>query len=159
MTRSTISPSHSAVHRPFQKVSLPGLAMELVAIHEHAAAGKHHVGHAFDIDAFKHGVIHAHVVGLGADGVLAVGVKDHKIGVTANSHGAFLRVETEDPGRSRGYQLDKAVHAEASFAHAARIDQAHAVLDSGAAVGNFGEVVFAHFFLFFEAERAMVGGD
>src|SRR5258708_38184177 len=145
MTRSTISSSHSAVHRPFQKVSLPGLAMELVAIHEHAAAGKHHVGHTFDLDAFKHGVIHAHVVGLGADGVLAVGVKDHKIGVTANSNRSFARVEAENFCRRGGYQLHEAVHAEASFAHAARIDQAHAVLHPGAAVMYFAEVVFAQF--------------
>src|SRR6266568_3436183 len=33
------------------------------------------------------------------------------------------------------------------------------MLDARAAVGNFGEVVFAQFFLFLEAERAVVGGD
>jgi hypothetical protein len=33
------------------------------------------------------------------------------------------------------------------------------VLDAGAAVGNFREVVLAEFFLFLEAEGAVVGGD
>ena len=33
------------------------------------------------------------------------------------------------------------------------------MLDAGAAVGNFGEVVLAEFFLFLEAEGAVVGGD
>ena len=33
------------------------------------------------------------------------------------------------------------------------------MLDAGAAVGDFGEVVFAHFFLFLEAKRAVIGGD
>ena len=33
------------------------------------------------------------------------------------------------------------------------------MLDAGAAVGNFGEVVAAHFFLFLEAERAVIGRD
>ena len=33
------------------------------------------------------------------------------------------------------------------------------MLDAGAAVGNFGEVIFAEFFLFLEAERTVIGGD
>ena len=33
------------------------------------------------------------------------------------------------------------------------------MFDAGAAVGNFGEVVLAEFFLFLEAERAVIGGD
>ena len=33
------------------------------------------------------------------------------------------------------------------------------MLDAGAAVGDFGEVVAAQFFLFLEAEWAMVGGN
>src|SRR3989442_10416161 len=33
------------------------------------------------------------------------------------------------------------------------------MLDAGAAIGNFGEVVLAEFFLFLEAEGAVVGGD
>src|SRR6059058_4792112 len=41
----------------------------------------------------------------------------------------------------------------------ASVNEAQAVLDAGTAVGNFGEVVLAEFFLFLEAERAMVGGN
>jgi len=33
------------------------------------------------------------------------------------------------------------------------------VLDAGAAIGNFREVVFAQFFLFLEAEGAVIGGN
>ena len=33
------------------------------------------------------------------------------------------------------------------------------MLDARAAVGNLGEVVFAQFLLFLEAERAVIGGD
>jgi len=43
--------------------------------------------------------------------------------------------------------------------HASGVDEAEAMLNAGAAVGNFGEVVAAQLFLFFEAERAVVGGD
>src|SRR5262249_21303216 len=37
-------------------------------------------------------------------------------------------------------------------------NEADAMLDAGAAVGNLGEVVPAQLFLFFEAERAVIGG-
>src|SRR5262245_60775769 len=33
------------------------------------------------------------------------------------------------------------------------------MLDAGTAVGNLGEIVFAHFFLLFKTERAVVGRD
>ena len=87
--------SDSAVNSPFQKASLSWLAVEFLSIHNYLAAGKHYVRHAFYPDAFKHRIIHAHVVGLGADGVLAVGVEDDEIGITAYGDGAFARVEAE----------------------------------------------------------------
>src|SRR5690242_18660857 len=43
--------------------------------------------------------------------------------------------------------------------HAASIDEAQAVLDAGAAIGNLGEVILTKFFLLLEAEGAVVGGN
>jgi hypothetical protein len=42
---------------------------------------------------------------------------------------------------------------------AAVVDEAHAVLDAGRAVGDLGEGVLAELLLVLEAERAVVGGD
>src|SRR5262245_49549248 len=39
------------------------------------------------------------------------------------------------------------------------VEKLETIFDSGTAIGNFGEVVFAENFLVFEAERAVVGGD
>ena len=61
-------------------------------------------------------------------------------------------------GRGRD-KFDEAVGGEALSVDAAGVDEAQAVLDARAAVGNFREVVLAQFFLFLEAKRAMVGGD
>ena len=80
-------------------------------------------------------------MGFGADGVFAIGIEDHEIGVAADGDGAFARIEAEEFCRRGGDQFDEAVHAEAALGDAAGVDQAHAVLDAGAAVGNFGEVV------------------
>src|SRR5205807_2137393 len=155
-----ITPSlSSAVDCSLQEVSLSGLAMELVSFHQHAASGEHYVRHAFDLDAFEHRVVHAHVMGLGADGMFTVGIEDHQVGVAANCNGAFTRVEAKDFRRSRRNKLHKTVHAEAPFADSAGIDQAHAMFNAWTSVGNFGEVVFSHLLLLFEAERAMIGGD
>src|SRR6266849_4624267 len=41
----------------------------------------------------------------------------------------------------------------------AGIDQAHAVFDPRAAVGNLGEIVLAQLLLLLVTERAMIGGD
>ena len=42
---------------------------------------------------------------------------------------------------------------------AAGVDEAQAVLDAGAAIRDFGEIVFAQLFLFFHAKGAVIGGD
>src|ERR1700678_4398184 len=94
---------------------------------------------------------------LGADRVLAVGVKDHQISVTAYCDRALARVESEELRGSRGNQFYKSIDAEAASGDAAGINQTHPVLHSRAAVGNFCEVANPHFFLLLEAERAVVG--
>src|SRR6266403_1389077 len=151
--------SHAAVSGAFQEVALSGFTVELIALNDDASTRENYVWHAFDLDAFEHRVIHAHVMSFCADGVLAVGIEDDEISVTANGNCSFARIETENSGRSCRHQLHEAVHAEAAFADSAGIYQAHAVLDSRSAVGNFSEIVFTHFFLLFETERTMVGGN
>src|SRR5260370_2252134 len=151
--------SHAAVSRTLQEVALSGFTVELIAFHHDPTTRKDHIRHAFDLDAFEHGVVHAHVMRFRADGVLAVGIEDDEISITSDRDGSFARIETENPGWSCGDKLHEAVHAKAAFADRAGLHEAHAVLDARSAVGDFGEIVFAHFLLLLETERTMVGGN
>ena len=90
---------------------------------------------------------------------LRLGIENHQIGVAADGDRSFARIEAEQLRRSGRNQFHKTVHTESSAGHAAGVDQAHAMLYARAAVRNFREIVAAHFFLFFETKRAMIGGD
>src|SRR5450755_5093588 len=59
-----------------QKLSLASLAEELVSVYDYSSPRQDHVGHSRDLDSFEHGVVHAHVMRGGADGVLALGIED-----------------------------------------------------------------------------------
>src|SRR6266849_8987055 len=96
---------------------------------------------------------------LGADRVLPVGIKNHKVGITANGNRTLARVEAEELRRSRRNQFHEAIHAETSLRDAAGVDQAHAVLHTGTAVGNLGEIAAPQFLLFLETEWTVIGGD
>src|SRR5262249_14419421 len=62
-----------------------------------------------------------------------------------------------DLRRRRRCQFDEAVQADSLPGNATVIDQAHAILDAGPAIGNLAEVVAAEFLLLLEAERTVVG--
>ena len=99
------------------------------------------------------------MVGPGGDGFFLVRVPEDQVGVGADGNRPLAGIEAKQLGRSRGDQLDEAIRGEAPGVDAARIDQAQAVLDAGAAVGDLGKVVLAHLLLVLVAEGAVVGGD
>src|SRR5205814_6724439 len=111
------------------------------------------------LDSLKHRLLHAHVVSFGADGVFAVRIEDNQVSVAAYRNRSFAWIQAEELCRSGGNQLDKPVHTETALCDASGINQAHAMLDAWAAVGNLREVILPEFFLFFETERAMISGD
>src|SRR5271165_756938 len=150
---------HLRIGRPSQEFSLSGAAHELVSFHHDSSARKNDVRHACDLYAFEHRVVHAHVMRGGANGVLALGVENHQVGVAAYSDRSLARIKAEEFCWGRRNQLDEPVGAEAPAGNASGVNQAHAMLYARTSVGNFREVVAAHFFLFFEAERTMIGGD
>src|SRR5262245_62338464 len=96
-------------------------------------------------------------MGRRADSLFAVRVEDHYVGVRADGDRSFLREQAENLGGGGRGQFDKAVEADAPLRHAVVIDQAHSVLDAGAAVRNLAEIAATQFLLFLVAERAMVG--
>lgn len=71
-------------------------ADEFAGVDDGAAAGKDGLGGTLDLDALEHGIVHAHVVGLGADDFFVVGIEDDEVGVGANGDGAFARIEAKE---------------------------------------------------------------
>jgi len=111
---------------------------------------------SFDLSALEHRIVHAHVMGFCADDLLFVRIKDHEVGIRPYSDSSFAGIEAEEFCGSGGHKLDEAVGGKSFSVDAPRIDEAEAVLDAGAAVGNFCEVVFAQFLLLLETKRAVV---
>src|SRR5206468_2486938 len=97
-----------------------------------------------------------HVMGSGADCVLAFRIENHEVRIAADSDCAFPRIQPKQLSRSSRDQFHETVYAETTAGNTARVDQAHAMLDAGPPVGYFREVVTTHFFLLFEAKRAMI---
>src|ERR1700694_1001540 len=128
-----------------EKLAGARAADEFAGVDYSAAAGEDGFGYAFDLHALEHGIVHAHVMGLGGDDFFVVGIKDYEVGVGAYGDGAFARVETEEFCRRSRDKLDKTVRGEALAVDTTGVDQAQAMLDTGAAVGNFREVVLAEF--------------
>src|SRR6266851_3054445 len=89
-----------------------------------AAAGEDGFGRAFDADALEHGIVHAHVVGFGADDFFVVGIEDDQVGVGANSDGAFARVEAEEFCGGGRDKLDKAIRGKMFAVDATSINEA-----------------------------------
>src|ERR1700733_13360402 len=111
------------------------------------------------MNAFEHGIVHAHVMSLGADRVLALGIENYEVGVAADRDRSLTRIQTEELGRSRGNQFDESIHAETSLSDAAGVNQAHAMFNAWATVWNFGEIAASKFLLFFKAKGTMVCRD
>src|SRR5262249_762987 len=96
---------------------------------------------------------------LGADHVLRIGIENDDVRVGSDGNGALSRKEAEQFCRSGGDNFDETVCGEALAVNAARVDEAEAMFDARAAVGDFSEVVSAQFFLFPETEGTVIGGD
>jgi len=101
-----------------------GAADEFAGLDDGAAAGENGFGRAFDLDALEHGIIHAHVVGLGADDFLVIGIEDDQVGIGADGDGAFARVEAEKLCGRGCNKLDEAIRRKMLAVHSSGIDEA-----------------------------------
>src|ERR1041385_145676 len=97
---------------------------------QHTSTGEYDVGHSGYLDALKHGVVDPHVMGFGADGVLAFRVEDNQVGVAAYGNCALSWIQPEQFGGRGGDQFDETVYVEASLCDSAGVHQAHPMLDS-----------------------------
>src|SRR3954462_7170720 len=82
--------SQCGARASFEEFSVAGLAEVLAVFDDGFAAGEDGFGLAFDLPAFEEAVVAVHVVGLGADRALFVGVEDDDVGVGADGDGALL---------------------------------------------------------------------
>src|ERR1700687_3173553 len=81
------------------ELTLSRAAIELVARDQNASAREHDIGHAGHLDALEHGIVHAHVMSLGAYGVLALGIEDDEVGVTAHRNRPLAGIDADECGR------------------------------------------------------------
>src|SRR5690606_6044497 len=140
-----------------QQAAAPGVADELAVPHGHLAAHRDDAGAPVDLDALEARVVDVHGLRLGADGAAVVGVVDHDVGVGAHRDHALPRVEAEQLRGARAGGAHEALEAQASAAHPVGVEQVHAVLDGGDAVGDLGEVAAPHLLLALEVEGRVVG--
>src|ERR1700685_4567036 len=98
-------------------------------------------------------------MGLRADGVFARRIEDDQIRIAAHRNRSLAWIQPKQLCWSSRHELHKSIRAESSRSHASGINQAHAMLHSRPAVGNFREIVLAHLFLLFKTERTMIGGN
>src|ERR1019366_6358600 len=102
----------SAMGGALQIVAASRFAEELAAIHDDLAARENGARVAGDFVAFEHGVIDAHVVGGGADGVERGGIPDDEVGVAAGGDFALPGIHAEDTGRRGGGEFHEAIERE-----------------------------------------------
>ncbi len=84
-----------------------GAADEFTGVDDGAAAGEDGSGRTFDLDALEHGIVHAHVMGFGADDFFVIGIEDDQVGVGADGDGAFAWVKAEEFCGRGGDELDE----------------------------------------------------
>src|SRR5579863_1572081 len=135
------------------------LADELALRHDQFAAGVDVSRIAADFEAFKHGVVDAHVVGGGGDGMIGVRIPEDNVGIATGGEHAFFRIHAEDAGGGSGDEFYEALQRKIPQPNTVVMQQLKAVFDAGTAIGDFGEVVFAESFLIFKTKWAVVGGD
>ena len=86
-----------------------GVADEFTGVNDGTAAREDGFGRALDADALEHGIVHAHVVGFGADDFFVIGIEDHQVGIGADGDRAFARIEAEEFCGRGCNKLDKAI--------------------------------------------------
>src|SRR5580658_9262516 len=65
------------VESPLEKITRARASQEFIPFDDHDAAREHGVGHARNLNSFKHRIVNAHVMSLCTDGMLAVRIKYH----------------------------------------------------------------------------------
>src|ERR1700756_5256238 len=87
--------SQAGVGLAAEELAGAGAADEFSGVDDGAAAGENRLGRAFDLDALEHGIVHAHVMGFGADDFFVIGIEEHEIGIRADGDGSFAGIEAK----------------------------------------------------------------
>src|SRR4029079_15808370 len=114
---------------------------------------------ADDGEVFEGGIIDVHLLRLGGDCALMVGIENHQVGIRAGLDRSLPGEQAEQFGGFRRSSVNKAVEIDSSSCDTVRIEKLNPICDARKAVGNFHEVAATHFFLFVKIKRTMIGGD
>src|SRR5437660_10736776 len=105
------------VSRSLKELPLPRAAQKFIPVNHHAPSREDSIRHTRDLDSLKHRIIHAHVVGFGADGVFAVRIEDNQVSVAAYRNRSLAWMQAQELRGSCGKQLDKPVRTETVGGH------------------------------------------
>src|SRR5581483_4516360 len=79
--------------------------------------------------------------------------------IASNRDRSFTWVQSEELGGSGRNEFHETIRAEPACGNSVGINQAHAMFNAWASVGDFRKVISSQFFLLLEAEWTMVGRD
>ncbi len=98
-----ILPESSREGAAFEETASSGFAFELAVLNEDLSTDDDRFRHTADTAAFIGTIVHAHVMGLGADRLFPIRIEDHDVGVRADRDRAFFReqVRKSSPQPSR----------------------------------------------------------
>jgi hypothetical protein len=115
---------NSGVGLAAEELAAAGTAYELTGVDDWFSAGENCLGNAFDLNAFEHGIVDAHVVRLGTDHLLFVGIENDQVGVGTYGNRAFAGEQAEEFSGCGGDDFDEAIWRETFAVDAAGVDEA-----------------------------------
>src|SRR5882672_3006519 len=139
----------------FQHLAAATLTDEFSVAYLDFASYGHDRGAALNLHSFETIVIVVHVLQFRGDHATVVRVVNNEVGITAHCNRALAREKAKKFRGARASGVDEAIRIQASAFHPVRIQKIDAILDSGNAVGNIDEGIFAEKFLL-GVKRAMI---
>src|SRR5207249_6314519 len=88
-------PLETGIGSPADETASARAAQKRIAVNDQSSARKNLARNSPDTPSFVQAVVDAHVMGAGGNGCLRFGIKEHDIGITSYSNGAFPGKESE----------------------------------------------------------------
>lgn len=124
------SRAEGAAAGAWNKNPVPLCADVLPVFRHDFAARDRHDGKALKTPALVNGIVLPPVKVLEADGSLGARIDDGDIGITADRHRPFTRIETEDFSRVHARNFHQTIDAELSLGHSFGIEEWNAHFDT-----------------------------
>src|SRR5450756_2104964 len=144
---------------PLQKLPMSMLPHEFPIPYRNLPAHRDMARPPLKFPAFKRAVIEVHALRLHRDFAAIVWIKYHQVGVRAGLDRALAREQIEGLRHLRAGDIYERMQVDLPRLHTVGVQQVDAFFERRDAVGDFGEIIFAHRLLGLEIKRRMIGGN